>query len=80
MPVGTDPAFGRDLFVVDLNGPEASEGEANDFTITNYHFSALFVLLGHVLYKDCRHGRFDFRLASMAWAGTERDLAGEWPS
>ena len=50
-----------------FNSPQ---GEDSEVTITNYHCSALFVLLSRVRYEVCQHGCFDFRLASVARAGT----------
>ena len=49
---------------------QQSEGEDSEVTITNYHCSALFVLLSRVRYEVCQHGCFDFRLASVARSGT----------
>ena len=46
------------------------KGEDSEVTITNYHCSALFVLLSRVRYEVCQHGCFDFRLASVARSAT----------
>jgi hypothetical protein len=43
-----------------------STGEDSEVTITNYHCSALFVLLGRVRNDACQHGGFDFGLAAVA--------------
>lgn len=43
-----------------------STGEDSEVTITYYHCSALFVLLGRVRNDVCQHGGFDFGLASVA--------------
>jgi hypothetical protein len=63
------------LFVPVKGGPtrkqrQSSEGEDSEVTRANYHGSALFVLLSRVRYEVCQHGCFDFRLASVARAGT----------
>ncbi len=49
---------------------QSSEGGDSEFTITNYHCSALCVLLSHVRYEASQHDCFDFRLASVARSGT----------
>lgn len=49
---------------------QKSEGEDNEVTITNDHYSALFVLLSRIRYEVCQDGYFDFRLASVARSGT----------
>ena len=46
------------------------EGEDSEVTITNCHCTDLFVLLSRVRREACQHGRFDFRLASVARSAT----------
>jgi hypothetical protein len=56
------------------------EGEDSEVTIPKYHYGAfLFVLLNRVRYEVCQHGCFNFRLATVARAGTQRDIEGERP-